>query len=35
MASTVGEGFGMALTVYFFIWGMTLPIRAFFRFIGL
>lgn len=34
-AYAVAEGFGAGLIVYAFVWGMTLPIRWFFKQIGI
>ena len=34
MGSHIAEGFGFALTVYAFVWGMTLPIRWAFDHLG-
>jgi len=35
MAVWVAEGFGLALTSWIFIWGMTLPIRWFLHMLGI
>jgi len=34
-AEYVGEGFGLALVVWVFVWGMTIPFRIFLRLLGL
>lgn len=34
LGTLVGEGFGLAFVVYAFVWGMSLPIRFFFKFLG-
>jgi len=35
VAELVAGGFGLGLTVYVFVWGVTLPIRWFVRLTGL
>lgn len=34
-AGYVGEGFALAVVVWVTVWGMTIPIRAFMRLLGL
>jgi len=34
IATLVAEGFALATVVYFTLWGITLPVRWFFRVLG-
>lgn len=35
MGVYVGQGFGLATVVWVTVWGLTIPIRYLFRFLGL
>jgi len=35
VATLVAEGFAMAVVVTVFVWGMSIPVRLLFRFLGI